>query len=216
MHTAASIAAISLAIFPSFIAGTTPPSYSGYNTVWYDAFPGAAGSSPNTNNWNIITGYLGVNNELETYTSSNLNVQISGGSTVQLVPWRDSSATYGWTSGRLESKYTFTPSASGKTMAEASIRFGGNAQVNKQGMWPAFWLLGDALRHGTGWPACGELDIMEMVDGYLTGYGTVHCNVYPGGICNEPSGIGASTAVSDYSWHTWRIVVRIFLSSQTP
>jgi len=59
-----------------------PPSYGGYSLQWSDNFGGAGGSLPNSNNWNIITGNLGVNGELETYTSSNKNVQLSGGDTL--------------------------------------------------------------------------------------------------------------------------------------
>jgi hypothetical protein len=33
----------------------------------------------------------------------------------------------------------------------------------------------------------------------------VHCGSYPGGECNEPTGIGAATQIPDQSWHTWRI-----------
>ena len=29
-------------------------------------------------------------------------------------------------------------------------------------MWPAFWLLGENLGN-VGWPACGEIDIMELI-----------------------------------------------------
>ncbi|KAK3938120.1 concanavalin A-like lectin/glucanase domain-containing protein [Diplogelasinospora grovesii] len=198
----------SLAAFllPTLVSAWAPPSYSGYNLVWSDQFSGASGTSPNTGNWNIITGFLNVNAELETYTSSTNNVQISGGGTLQIVPWRDSTAQDGWTSGRLESTYTFTPGAGKKTMAEAEIRFGSNAVSTKQGIWPAFWILGDSIRHGTSWPECGELDILETVDGQLTGYGTVHCNVYPGGICNEPNGIQGSIGIPDQGWHYWRMV----------
>ncbi|HEX8756717.1 MAG TPA: family 16 glycosylhydrolase [Steroidobacteraceae bacterium] len=32
-----------------------------------------------------------------------------------------------------------------------------------QGIWPAFWLLGDNV-DAVGWPACGEIDIMERVN----------------------------------------------------
>jgi beta-glucanase (GH16 family) len=46
---------------------------------------------------------------------------------------------------------------------------------------------------------------METVNGQLTGYGTVHCNVYPGGVCNEPTGIGGSIGIPDQEWHNWRI-----------
>ncbi|KAL2267357.1 hypothetical protein VTJ83DRAFT_4634 [Remersonia thermophila] len=181
-----------------------PPAYPDYQLVWSDAFYGGPGQLPNETNWNILNTNLGVNNELQTYRRDRRNVQISGGRTMQLVPWRDE--TLGWTSGRVESKYVFVPQPGKKTMAEAMIRFGSYPADNKQGMWPAFWLLGDAIRHGTGWPACGELDIMEMVNGLLTGYGTIHCNVYPGGVCNEPTGRGGSVAMPSQEWNRWRIV----------
>jgi len=178
------------------------PSYSGFNLVWQETFAGTSGTSPNTNTWNIVTN-LHVNNEVQTYTSSTANLQLSGGSTLQIVPWRDSSGA--WTSGRIESRYTFTPAAGRLTFAEGLIRFGDNPTSNKQGLWPAFWLLGDSERHGTGWPQCGEVDIMETVNGQLTGYGTVHCGSYPGGTCNEPNGIAGNTGIPDQGWHTWRV-----------
>ncbi|KAI5866299.1 family 16 glycosyl hydrolase [Durotheca rogersii] len=179
-----------------------PPNYSNYRLIWVDTFDGPGGSQVNGNNWNVITG-LKVNNEWQDYTTSTRNLQISGGSTVQIVPWNENGQ---WTSARVESKYTFTPAAGAVTMAEAQLRFGDSPTGNKQGIWPAFWLLGDAIRRGTGWPACGEIDAMETVNGQLTGYGTVHCDAYPGGACNEPSGIGAAVAIPDQSWHTWRVV----------
>ncbi|KAH8650108.1 putative endo-1,3(4)-beta-glucanase [Xylariales sp. PMI_506] len=206
MYAKATLLSAVLALTPGLISATTPPSYSGYNLIWYSPFTGNAGTSPDAANWNIITGYLGVNNELEVYTSSSANVQNSGGQTLQLVPWRDSSKTYGWSSGRVESKYTLTPKAGGTTIAEAQIRFGTNPTSQKQGIWPAFWMLGESIREGTSWPACGELDILETINGYLTGYGTAHCQVYPGGVCNEPTGLQGSIAIPDNSWHTWRIV----------
>ncbi|KAF5006969.1 hypothetical protein FDECE_6685 [Fusarium decemcellulare] len=189
------------------------PSYSGWSRKWQDNFAGAAGTLPDTSRWNIITGYLNVNAELEVYTSSTRNVQRSGGSTVQLVPWRDASAQKGWTSGRVESKYVFTPAAGKKTRVEAQLRFGDSPIGNKQGIWPAFWMLGNALRTGGSWPACGELDIMESINGQLTGYGTAHCDVYPGGICNEGTGIGGSIGIPDQGWHTWRIDINRAKSS---
>ena len=33
-----------------------------------------------------------------------------------------------------------------------------------QSMWPAFWLLGNNIKT-LNWPACGELDVMEHIDG---------------------------------------------------
>lgn len=158
------------------------PQYAGYNRVWQDNFSGASGQLPNEGNWNIQQGDLGVNNELQVYQRNPRNVQVSGGNTLQLVPWRDGSQPKGWTSGRIESKYTFTPQDGRITRLEAIIMYGNSPTGNKQGIWPAYWMLGDSIRRGTPWPACGEIDIMENVNGILTGYGTIHCDVYPGGI----------------------------------
>jgi beta-glucanase (GH16 family) len=146
-----------------------------------------------------------TNNELEVYTTSNSNLQISGGDTIQFVPRKSPSGQ--WTSGRIESKATFTP-APGKVMqVEASIRLGAAAQGNKQGIWPAFWMLGDSIHHGTPWPQCGELDIFEQVDGVPTGYGTAHCGQIPGGVCNEPSGRPGTIGIPSNDFHTWSIKI---------
>ena len=107
------------------------PGYSGFNTVWQESFWGNAGAMVNEANWQIVTG-LKVNNELQTYTRSNTNMQISGGGTLQIVPVLDHS-TNQWTSGRVESWYTFTPADGRLTMAEAKIRFGDAPAANKQG-----------------------------------------------------------------------------------
>ncbi|SPN99041.1 probable endo-1,3(4)-beta-glucanase [Cephalotrichum gorgonifer] len=177
------------------------PTYPGFKLIWQDNFAGAAGAMPSSENWDIVTD-ISVNNELQKYTTSNRNLQMSGGQTLQIVPWRENGI---WTSGRLESKYTVTPEAGCLTIAEAQIRFGSNDGGSKQGMWPAFWMLGDSIRSGTGWPECGEIDILETVNGELEGFGTLHCDVFPGGVCNEPNGRGHTVSFPDQEWHTWRV-----------
>ncbi|KAK0708511.1 glycoside hydrolase family 16 protein [Lasiosphaeris hirsuta] len=176
----------------------------GFKTLWSDTFAGNAGDLPNGNLWQIVTG-LKVNNEAQDYTNSNQNLQISGGGTVQFVPRKSASGR--WTSGRIESKATFTPQAGKVTVMEATIRFGDHPQGNKQGIWPAFWMLGDAIHHGTPWPQCGELDIMETINGSPTGYGTVHCGSPNGGPCNEPVGRPTTVGLSDNGWHRWTIKI---------
>jgi beta-glucanase (GH16 family) len=46
-----------------------------------------------------------------------------------------------------------------------------------QGLWPAIWMLGSNIS-SVGWPACGEIDIMEMIGGTTerekTVFGTLH------------------------------------------
>ncbi|KAI0178665.1 glycoside hydrolase family 16 protein [Hypoxylon sp. FL1284] len=192
-----------VALAATTVSAEGAPGYSGYRLVWADTFDGSAGSSVNGDNWNIITG-LKVNNEWQDYTASSQNLQLSGGATLQIVPQKDGSGA--WTSARVESKYTFTPTAGTVTMAESRLRFGDNPQSAKQGIWPAFWLLGASIRNGVSWPGCGEIDVMETVNGQLTGHGTIHCDVYPGGACNEPDGRGGAVGIADQSWHTWRAV----------
>ncbi|EJT78420.1 hypothetical protein GGTG_03521 [Gaeumannomyces tritici R3-111a-1] len=196
-------AAALLLLSPRRAAAWAAPAYSDLRLVWQDVFAGPGGSAPNAGSWNTITN-INVNGEWQRYTTDSRNLQISGGGTVQIVPWRNGQ-TGEWTSGRIESKYTFTPQPGAVTVAEAQVRFGTNDVGRKKGLWPAFWLLGDAIRRGTPWPQCGELDILETVNGALTGYGTVHCDVYPGGRCNEPNGVGGTVGIPDQGWHTWRI-----------
>jgi beta-glucanase (GH16 family) len=49
-----------------------------------------------------------------------------------------------------------------------------------QGMWPAFWMLGDNI-NVVNWPACGEIDIMENIGNTpATDYGHLHGPGYVG------------------------------------
>ncbi|KAK3366542.1 glycoside hydrolase family 16 protein [Podospora didyma] len=188
----------------ALVSGLAPPNYPGFWTLWSDSFDGSAGQLPNAGQWSLVTN-IHVNNEMQEYTTSNQNVQISGGGTIQFVPRKTNGK---WTSGRIESKQAFTPEAGKVTMVESVIRFSDNSRDRKQGIWPAFWMLGEAVRHGTPWPLCGEIDIMENVNGLPTGYGTVHCGYSDkGGPCNEPQGRAGTTGLPDSGWHRWTIKI---------
>jgi len=191
-------------LLPALVAGGVVPNYGGLNLLWSDSFLGSAGSGVDQSKWNVADVKMNNNGELQTYTPSSRNLQISGGGTVQLVPWRDGGGA--WTSGRIESKASFTPAPGRLTRVEGALRLGGHAPGNKQGLWPAFWLMGDAVRRGTPWPLCGELDIMEQRNGEGVAFGTAHCGPSAdGGICNEPVGRGTTTPIPSGDFHAWAV-----------
>jgi beta-glucanase (GH16 family) len=169
--------------------------------TYNESFIGPAGSSVNRDEWYIVLA-INTNNDVQTYTDSNANLQLSGGETLQIIPRKSPQGH--WTSGRIESKELFTPPAGKKFMIQGMVRVGSNP--SKQGIWPAFWLMGDSLHYGTGWPTCGELDIFEQINGAMTAYGTIHCGTYPGGVCNEPIGRVGSTSLPNHDWHTWSLL----------
>ncbi|KAF4457207.1 hypothetical protein F53441_771 [Fusarium austroafricanum] len=189
---------------------TKVPSIDGFNVAWSDTFDGSKGSMPSTKNWNLEEWYKDLNGDWQEYTASPKNLQLSGNGILRIIPKKDSSATKGWTSGRIESKYTLTPSPNAKTIVQAYIRLGKAPASKKQGIWPAFWLLGDSHRNGGPiWPASGEIDIMEHVNGDTQGHAAVHCDKAPGGICNESKGIANGVDLPDAgtNWHVWRAVI---------
>ncbi|KAF4125971.1 Glycosyl hydrolases family 16 [Geosmithia morbida] len=178
-----------------------PPTIQGMNLTWSDSFNGDAGSGVNTKAWSYVT-VMSVNDELQTYSDSSSNVQLSGGETLQIVPWKKDDGS--WTSGRLEAVDSFTPAPGKKMRWQAGLRMGDGSA--RQGMWPAFWLLGDAVRSGTEWPLCGELDIFEQVNGVMTGYGSVHCGS-DSWFCTQPDGVQQPVAIPNNDWHQWALEV---------
>lgn len=185
-----------------------PPTYTGYKRTWSAAFKGTADTLPHKDMWNIAEGDKNDNNELQSYRWHKNNLRFSGSETLQIIPRKDSTATRGWTSGRIESLSTFTPENGKVTRIESELRVANNPAANKQGMWYAFWLNGDSFRKGTAaWPACGELDLFENINGQSQSHGVAHCDVYPGGACKEPEGLVKTTPLTDDKYHVWRIEV---------
>jgi beta-glucanase (GH16 family) len=130
-----------------------------YQLVWSDEFTSTIGPD-----WVFETGGGGWgNNEKQYYqaanaTVSNGNLLITAKKqTVGSNPYTSSRMI---TNGKKTWKY-------GKIEASIKVPKG-------QGLWPAFWMLGANISSGTGWPACGEIDIMEQVNTDNKNYGTIH------------------------------------------
>ncbi len=121
-----------------------------WELVWADEFDGDGLPSPEK--WTYEVGADIRNNELQYYTRERPeNVRVKDGHLVieaRKEPYEGS----GYTAGSLESVPRWSY---GKIEVRARMPIG-------RGMWPAIWMLPPTI-HETGWPACGEIDIMENV-----------------------------------------------------
>ena len=187
--------------------------------VWSDEFnnSGTTNILPDSKSWTYDTGFRCCgNNELETYcaagsTSSpcdpnNPNAYIDTTGILHIVGRNTSGTTY--TSARL------------KTQGLVSFMYGRIEAKMKipesQGMWPAFWMLGNNIVT-ISWPGCGELDIMEHIDGnnpppYVgaqpPGYDWIAGSVHGGTSSNEANGSQTyhPTGFSAAAWHTYGMI----------
>ncbi len=138
-----------------------------WQLVWSDEFdrPG----SPDPAKWTYEEGFV-RNREEQFYTRERSeNARVEKGHLVIEArrerypnPAYRPGATGNWNRSREFAEYT---SASLTTRGLASWRYG-RIEVRAQlpggrGMWPAIWMLG--TNRAVGWPACGEIDIMEFV-----------------------------------------------------
>jgi hypothetical protein len=159
-------------------AGVSPITVGGitYNPTWCLEFNGPVGPPSTTatnfdfgNNggWGngeqeFYCGYPGMaNNPAQcptTFSTATAPVYIDGNGHLVIQP-RNVGGT--WISARLNTD----PAAAGGGpqlftygILEASIKL---PDMNPQGIWPAFWGLGNNSNAGVVWPTCGETDILE-------------------------------------------------------
>ena len=120
------------------------------NIIFYEDFNG---QSLDTTIWNYELGngcpnLCGWgNNERQFYTKE--NVEVKDGNLV-ITATKDSL----YQSGRITTKDKFEFKYG---IIEARLKL-----PEGSGLWPAFWMLGSNIGE-VGWPACGEIDIMEYV-----------------------------------------------------
>lgn len=124
-----------------------------WELVWADEFEGP---ELDRDSWNVVVMPDPFNEELQYYTGRadddpGANVWIEDGVLV-IEARREAYEHREYTSGRIDTagKREFLYGR-----FEARIR-----QPGEVGMWPAFWLLGSNIDE-VGWPACGEIDVLE-------------------------------------------------------
>lgn len=163
----------------------TAPAQPGWQLVWSDEFnvPGL----PDPARWTYEEGFV-RNNELQYYTrgrSENARVE-NGSLIIETRKERFKNAQFdpagAGQSRRRRQEFAEYTSASVITRRIAEWQCG-RVEVRARlprgkGFWPAIWMLGSD-RERVGWPACGEIDIMENVgfDPDLI-HGTVHTAKY--------------------------------------
>jgi beta-glucanase (GH16 family) len=139
--------------------------------LWSDEFnsPGA----PDPAKWGYDLGAGGWgNNESQFYTNRTDNVLVSNG-TLKIIAKKEAYSGSNYTSTRLLSKGKFSFKY-GKVEVSAKLPGG-------VGTWPAIWMLGDNIAT-VGWPACGEIDIMEQKGSDMNRiFNTVHYTGFSGG-----------------------------------
>jgi len=195
------VVATTLIAAPTARADTPPPPPSGWTTVFSDGFAGAAGSPPSSANWFYDIGTNYGTGEIEQTTNSTSNVYLDGQGHLDITAI-DNGGT--WTSGRIEStRDDFQAPAGGQLEMTASIEQPDPA--SGLGYWPAFWALGSPMRAGGGWPASGEIDMMEDVNGLNEASQTLHdASNSPGHPLIACPG-GGSTCQTGY--HTYSVII---------
>lgn len=148
-----------------------------WTLVWSDEFNGPDGTPPDPAKWTVIQNDSGFGNrELEYYTTRPSSVRLEKGYLVITARKETYTGPDGqtreYTSGRLQTAGHFE---------QQYGRFEARIKVPKgQGLWPAFWMLGDDVA-ARGWPACGEMDIMENIGSEPSKiHGTLHGPRYSG------------------------------------
>jgi beta-glucanase (GH16 family) len=147
----------------AILAGTFT-TYGDWKLVWSDEFNG---TSVDTNHWKFETGNHNGwgNHELEYYTDRPDNACVSNG-VLHIVARREFTNGFSYTSARIKGQGLFSKKYG---------RFEFRAKVPRgKGYWPALWLMPEHSPYG-GWPACGEIDVMENRGNYpAVVQGTIH------------------------------------------
>jgi beta-glucanase (GH16 family) len=190
MHTLITWAAVGL-VSVSGLAGD-------WQLVWSDEFE--RDGLPDPAKWSYEEGFV-RNRELQYYTAGRpQNARVENGQLIiesrrEQFPnprYRADAPERRWQERREHADYT---SASLTTRGRADWTYG-RIEVRAKlpsgrGTWPAIWMLGTNISE-VGWPACGEIDIMEYV-GHDPG--VVHAYVHTRGY-NHTRGNGRGTRIA--------------------
>ena len=178
--------------------------------AWSDEFTnsGGAAAQPNPAFWTYDTGNSGFgNNELENYcawgssaspcSTTNPSAFVGTDGYLHIEAQQPSAGVY--TSARLKTQGLFSFQY-GRLEVRARV-------PEAQGFWPAAWLLGNNIAT-VNWPACGEQDVLERVNGPGSpdwNAGSIHGTGFTGG-----TGLGTlydfANGTTAAAWHTYGMI----------
>ena len=148
-----------------------------WKLVWSDEFDEAG--LPNGKRWTNEVGFI-RNREAQYYTAGRReNARVEDGKLIiEARKERFTNPRFSAENRRRGSEFAEFTSASLTTEGLAEWRYG-RVEVRAKlpqgrGVWPAIWMLG-TNRKEVGWPACGEIDIMEYV-GFKPD--VIHANIH--------------------------------------
>jgi beta-glucanase (GH16 family) len=172
---------------PDAPSATSTPA--GWTLVFADEFDTQGALDPAK--WGYDLGYI-ANDEKQFYTSRSENVRAEVGNLV-IEARKEAYQGYAYTSARIVTRGRFE-FLYGRVEVRAKLPTG-------NGTWPAIWMLGTNIDQ-VGWPACGEIDIMENV-GFdpLLVHGSVHTAAYNHTIGTQKT---ASVAVAN-PWEDFHV-----------
>ncbi len=147
---------------------TKTPELGGYELLWADEFN--QNGKPDSLYWSYEEGFK-RNNELQWYQAENANI-VEGRLVIEGKREKVSNPGYDPSSRNWQQRREFAEYTSSSIHTRGKVEFQyGVVEVRAKldtakGMWPAIWTLGISK----GWPANGEIDIMEyyLVDGVPT------------------------------------------------
>jgi beta-glucanase (GH16 family) len=158
-----------------------------WQLVWQDEFTNGISAD-----WVFETGNGSGgwgNNELQYYRRENATIE---NQQLVITAKRESFGGFNYTSTRM------------KTQGKKSWKYGKiEARIKMpafSGIWPAFWMLGDNIST-VGWPACGEIDVMEHINAENITYGTPHWLDNN----NQHASYGGNTACTVTDYHVYSI-----------
>lgn len=190
--------ALSAVGLTQFTACGLEPARPAVTYAFADDFDGPAGSAPDPSKWRYDLGGGGWgSNELQVYTSSRANSFLDGKGHLVIRATKSVQTSGGRTATTYHSARLNTLGKFSKYHGTFEARIKLDAQP---GLWPAWWGVG-ANFPKVGWPACGEVDMLENYGGSSTVQTSVHT---PDDARTDVLTKDAAIAVDD-GWHTWRM-----------